>query len=310
MKRGLAYSLIVLILLLISFPCYASIIFQDNFDNCTTGCTVGSTEPNSPSTGSWLQWTLGGTTGTADGTTHYSGEITSPGRGGAGKSLKLWRYGSAYWTGSDSYAGCLVSNAPSTPYSNYYIRFYAKIPEAMDFPPDTKLFRFHTSGTSGEIYVNLNDYGSGLFLWVWGGTGDSSYNTELLTPAETATLLDGNWHCWQFQFNLASNTVTFWGDGVLMGSITDSRLDGAWNSYLNHFPLGNAQQGDWQSSWQSFEVDDLVIATTKAETDPDGGSDTTAPTVSISTSDPSSTTSDSFSVTGTASDAVGVTEVT
>lgn len=41
-----------------------------------------------------------------------------------------------------------------------------------------------------------------------------------------------------------------------------------------------------------------------------GGGDTTAPTTTISTSDPSATTSDSFSVTGTASDAVGVTEVT
>lgn len=40
------------------------------------------------------------------------------------------------------------------------------------------------------------------------------------------------------------------------------------------------------------------------------GGDTTAPAVTVSTSDPSSTTSDSFSVTGTASDAVGVTEVT
>lgn len=38
-----------------------------------------------------------------------------------------------------------------------------------------------------------------------------------------------------------------------------------------------------------------------------GGGDTTAPTVSITTSDPSSITSDSLSVTGTASDAVGVT---
>lgn len=252
---------------------------------------------------------LDGTSGTADGTTHYSGEVTSTGRGGAGKSLKMWRYGSSYWTGSASYAGSLTMQT-GTSYSNFYLRFYAKIPAGMTIPPDTKMWRFNTSGSSGELYVNLNDYGSGTFLWVWGGSGGSSVNTELLTPAETATLMDGNWHCWQFQFNLASNTVTFWGDGVLMGTITDSRLDGSWNSYMQHWPLGNAQGGNWQSSWQSFEVDDLVIATTKAETDPDGGSDTTAPTVSISTSDPSSTTSDSFSVTGTASDAVGVTEVT
>lgn len=41
-----------------------------------------------------------------------------------------------------------------------------------------------------------------------------------------------------------------------------------------------------------------------------GGGDTTAPSVTITTADPSSTTSDSLSIIGTASDAVGVTSVT
>jgi len=250
----------------------AIIIFQDSFDSCTTGCTVGASEPNSAA---WTQWVTDGLSATHDSVTHYSGEITSSGRGGSGKSLKLWRHSDS-WTGSASYAGALVMSAPSS-YSNFYLRFYAKVSGSMSFPADVKMFRLNTTGASGELYVNLNNYGSGTFLWVWGGSGDSSINTELLTPTETASLFDGEWHCWQFQFNLSTNTVNFWADGVLLGSITDSRLDGAWDSLLQHWPLGNAQDGSWQSSWQPFEVDDIIIATSKLETDPDESTPASSP---------------------------------
>ncbi len=252
----------------------AATIFSDDFDDCTVGCTVGSTAPNSAN---WMQWMLDGTSATHDSVTHYSGEITSPGRGGSGKSLKLWRH-STSWTGSASHAGALVLTAPSS-LSNFYVRFYAKIPNEMVIPPDTKMWRFNTSG--GEIYVNLNASGSGgkgdSFLWCWGGSGDSSINTTLVSAATLVTLWDGDWHCWELRFNLSTGTVTFWGDGSQLGSITDSRLQqGTWNSYMQHFPLGNAQQGNWQSSWQSFEVDDFSINTTY--TGPDAG---TAPIPSL-----------------------------
>lgn len=246
-----------------------SIIFQDNFDaHSGAECTVNAdTAPDG-----WDQWMCDGISATAGGSTHYSGEITEPGRGGSGKSLKMWRYGD-YWTGSASYAGSLLYTA-QTGYANFFLRFYAKLPTGLVVPPDTKMWRFNVSGGSGEIYVNLNATSSGgsgdTFLWCWGGSGDSGDNTTLVDAETLATLWDGDWHCWQFQFNLTAGTVTFWGDGTQLGTITDSRLAaGTWNSYMQHFPLGNAQQGSWQASWLAFEIDDVIIATTKAETDPD-----------------------------------------
>jgi hypothetical protein len=142
-----------------------------------------------------------------------------------------------------------------------------------------KLFRLNTSG--GEIYVNINPVGSG---WYRGDAelqiGAGVQWDTLLSSSQLLSLWDGNWHCWQFRFNLSTGTVTFWADGNLVSSVSGiPGMSGAWNSYFQHFPLGNAQITYWQSSWQAFEVDDLIIATTKAETDPDGGGgeDDTAP---------------------------------
>lgn len=293
----------LILILFISTPSFGTIILSDNFDNCTSGCNVGGTEPNSPSTGSWTQWHTDNISGTYGGVTHYSGEITSTGRGGTGKSLKLWRAESNF-IGSASYSGSLLYTT-STARSDFYFRFYAKIPAALSIPDDTKAWRLNCSGGSGEIYFAFMGGGSSPYFVV-SADGGGGYHTETLATVEQlAALRDGDWHCWQFRFNIGTGTITMWADGVQLSSVTHSNYaQTAWNSYLQHWPLGNSQGGNWQLSWQSFEVDDVIIATTKAETDPDGGSDTTAPTVSITTSDPSSITSDSLSVTGTASDAV------
>lgn len=267
-------------IILLFFACVqaeAAIIFSENFDSHSGDeCTVN----NSTAPDGWDQWMTDGISASHDSVTHYSGEITETGRGGSGKSLKLWRHSDS-WVGSASYAGSLLYTAP-TGYANFFLRFYAKIPTGLYVPYNTKMWRFNVSGGSGEIYVNLNAApdtgGKGYtYLWVWGGSGDSSDNTTLVNAETLETLWDGDWHCWQFQFNLTAGTVTFWGDGVQLGSITDSRLQaGTWNSYMQHWPLGNAQGSNWQSSWLAFEVDDLIIATTKAETDPDDAEPTPA----------------------------------
>lgn len=262
---------ILLFLFLFTTPGYAAIIFQDNFDNCTVGCTVNTS--NAPNSANWVQWfrsePLSSTQG---GVTHYAGEITSPGRGGSGNSLKLWRYGSF----THDYNGSLVATSPGS-YSDFYMRFYVKIPTDMNMTGGTylKMFRFNTSG--GEIYININPGGGDLK-----STGSLQVHAgswiTILNNAQLSTLWDGEWHAWQFRFNLATSTLTFWVDGVETVNLTSVGFSGVWNYLLQHFPLGNAD-GTWQSSWQAFEVDDLIIATTKAETDPDGGGgeDDTAP---------------------------------
>ncbi|KKW18765.1 MAG: hypothetical protein UY62_C0095G0001, partial [Parcubacteria group bacterium GW2011_GWF2_50_9] len=66
----------------------AAVIFQDNFDSCTQNCVAAqlAAPPG------WGQW-MGPGSASVGGTMHYDGEITSPGRGGTGKSFKTWRAG-------------------------------------------------------------------------------------------------------------------------------------------------------------------------------------------------------------------------
>jgi hypothetical protein len=277
--------LYIILLLLLPTVANSAIIMQDDFDTCTTGCSVAAGQfpsVSSPNTIDWWGWSVDHLSGTYGGVTKPSGEITSPGRGGTGKSLKLWRAGTNF-KGSASYSGAIYTIPPGV-HSDFYMRFYARIPAAMHIPDDTKMFRINDG--DDEIYVNFMGGGSSTYLRVWGGTGDSSSNTTLLNSSQLAPALDGNWHCWQFRFNRSTGTVTIWIDGGTGVSLTDSRMQQpAWgttsgNAYFQHFPLGNSQGEDWQSSWQAFEVDDLVFATTKAETDPDGGTtpDTEPPT--------------------------------
>ena len=212
---------------------------------------------------------------THDTVTHYLGEITSPGRDGSGKSLKLWRHSSSF-IGSASYSGSLVVESPGS-YNNFYMRFYAKIPVDLDMYGGVglKMFRFNTSG--GEIYINIlpSSYED---RWYKGNSALSIYGNSgwknILNESQLLSVWDGNWHCWQFNFNLSSNRLTMWLDGVEVANISNVGISGVWNSYLQHFPLGNQQANYWQNSWQAFEVDDLVIATTKAETDPLSGDET------------------------------------
>jgi hypothetical protein len=271
-------GVLLLALIAVAQPALATIIMQDNFDDEPATAHVGGTTPSG-----WSQWMADGISATHDSVTHYSGEIASPGRGGTGKALKLWRHSNS-WVGSASYAGSLVDNASPGSYSDFYMRFYAKIPVAFDMTGGIglKLWRFNTTG--GEIYLDLIPTTSGWYrsgnaqLQMLAGSGW----TTLLNNAQLQALWDGQWHAWQFRFNLSTQTTTFWMDGTQIASVSIPGMDGAWDSYLQHFPLGNQQASAWQSSWQAFEVDDFVVATTKAETDPDGGSggDTTPPVIS------------------------------
>ena len=279
---------LLLVLFILLLPVYATsaVIFQDNFDGCTVGCADGTTPPNSAT---WDAWGSDPpTSNTVDSVTHPTGEITSPGRGGTGKSLKLWRNGTTD-IGSASYTGALYKTSPGS-YSDLYIRYYMKLPTAMDFygSGELKLFRLNTSG--GEVYLDILNGGypnNPVDQWTRGigwlgvASGNDTIFHSLLNASQLGATWDGNWHAWQFRFDFVGHTVTIWIDGVLQTTVSVPLMTGTWNDLIQHFPIGNQQNTYWQASWQAIEVDDLVIATTKAETDPIGGIiDTTPPVVS------------------------------
>lgn len=232
---------------------------------------------------------------TANSVTHSTGEISSPGNGGSGMSLKIWRQGT-YHIDNSSYTGSLDFQLPntSTAYTNFYFRYYIKLP--INFNPiDTyylKMFRFN--GSAGEFgNTNIND------LFDYAGVGargrsalqmyafsESAWH-DLLSIEDTTNLLwDGEWHCLQFHFDLVNHTMRFWFDGGVDGqpnkTVISNDFRGTWGSgedMIQHLPLGNTQVVTWGSQWVSMEMDDVVIATTKAETDPiESGPDTTPPT--------------------------------
>ena len=275
-KRVLLFILLFAPALLFSVSVYGAVIFQDNFDNALSGAYSGGTIPSG-----WSQWMIeGGISASISGITHYAGEITVPGRGNTGKSLKLWRNSSA-WEG---YSGSLVYIFPSAPsYSDIYIRWYMKLPTSLDLSGNAdylKLFRLNISGGTGEIYVNINNL-SGVGAMRANGVVrvlGSSWQT-VLNNADLQNVWDGNWHCWEMRFGINASRLTLWIDGVQKYNSTSFNY-GASSAgqftMLQHFPVGNHSSGSqWQSSWQALEIDDLVIADTY--TGPDGSSPAPVP---------------------------------
>jgi hypothetical protein len=79
------------------------------------------------------------------------------------------------------------------------MRFYIKIPVAMDWATGNeyqKAWRFNTSGS--EIYVDFqNGFRSGTL-----GVYDNSEWVTVLNNSQLLSIMDGNWHCVEFQFGL------------------------------------------------------------------------------------------------------------
>jgi hypothetical protein len=240
--------------LLLSVNAHAAVIFQDNFDSCTTNCTPTASGPPNSSSGwdSWVTWQVSDTVG---GVTHYSAEITSPGRGGTGKSLKMWKANGVF----GDYSG--LNYTPSGSYNHFFMRYYIKIPSAFSYSGDVgyKLWRLNTTGGTNEVYLN-NYYGT-WSIYDGGSTGW----VELLSGSQISAISDGNWHCIEFEFGLATSTLRMWVDDALVYSNTSRSWGAAGNlSRIQHFFIGNTYDhiGHWQSGWQSVEVDDFVLSTT------------------------------------------------
>lgn len=254
----------------------ATVIFEDNFDNCSSSCMASSI--NAPS--GWSQW-HGFYSAIHDGITHYSGEITSPGMGGLGKSLKTWRH-SVDWEG---YAGSLVYYFPNE-YNEIYMRYYMKLPTSLDLSHclDSnylKMWRLNTTTASPnhEIYLNINQNGGSTRET--GELNMYTYNTgwrELLSNAELREIWDGNWHSLEFHINMSTGLAELWVDGVRRYTENDWIFGSGSFQMMQHFTLGNHASGcAWQDSWQALEVDNFALSTSYIGSVGGEESDTTAP---------------------------------
>jgi len=251
------------LLLWVAMPVYAAVIFQDNFDKAPDGSNTGGAVP-----AGWSQWYReSAPSATRDGVTHYAGEVSFPGRGGLGKSLKLWRHTDAW----ENYTGALHYYFPKTPrYNDIYIRWYMKIPLALDLTGNSyylKLFRLNTSGGSGEVYLNINNPGGTGAMRAHGQVQVlSAVWQTVLNNADLRKVWDGHWHCWEIRFGINSSRLTLWIDGIQKYDSTSfdyGASDAGWFTMLQHFPMGNLSAGSqWQSSWQALEVDDFILADT------------------------------------------------
>jgi len=218
---------------------------------------------------------------TVNGVLHHAGEISATGRGGSGKSYKMWRSGTFITDpsyGNNDYIGVLYrDDMPST--SNAYFRFYVRFSTNLDLysTDGSKMFRLNTtSPAAAEIYFNLRSNTGQLrdsgFLAIASTTVGW---TQLMSHADLMTNMDGNWHCWEFHIDLNNRLAEFWSDGVQKAQITNwSGISSGTITRIQHFALGNTNsQGvsaHWQSDWGYVEVDDMVYSTTYVG--PDGTS--------------------------------------
>lgn len=269
--KNKGFNSIFLLVILLLFPKITSgeVVLSENFDNWPD--YYADQYPPSP----WCDSC--GSNGliqslTIDNETHSTTEVTSPGRGGLGKSLKTWRNGMA-WVGNTYYGS--LGLRPIEGHSNHnalYFRWYMKVPTSFVFQNDgQKMFRYNISD-GGEIYFNF--YETNLRMCPNSG-GPDCLEQDLAPKADWH---DGEWHAHQLYINLETSTVTYWLDSIqtyhkvgVVNMPSTSATFGTENNFIQHFPFGNSFNEPYPSSWQAFEVDDLVIATTKAETDPDTG---------------------------------------
>jgi hypothetical protein len=260
MLRFLLHIGFIFFIIFPSIETFSATIFSDNFDAHPDTCRVGGDVPSG-----WSSWYEDGpVTATEAGTTHYAGEVSSPGRGAGGKSLKAWRY-NGYWGG---YAGALFYSFPPSPgYSHIFVRYYQKIPAAFNCMDESfKAWRFNTSSGSGEIYLDwincINDCRENGVWAIYDGGTDW---TVVLNNADLKAIWDDNWHCIEWEINTASGVLRLYIDGAVK-YLSTSHIWSATGTFsaMQHFPIGNTYSHDglWQLSWQAIEVDDLVISTT------------------------------------------------
>jgi hypothetical protein len=252
---------VVAVLLLLSASAYGAVIFSDNFDSCTTNCEATNVgPPDSADWGTWNGYASWDRYTSYGGVYHYSGEITSPGKGGTGGSLKMWRAGTAF----GDYCGALELNPFPDYYANehLFMSYWIKIPADWSSSQPYKLWRLKTSGGSGQSEIYL-DYYYGDTWSIYDGSGW----TTILDSNELADITDSAWHFIEWEVSLGSpGVLRMWVDDVIKHNESNRSWQASGDiNGLMHFAIGNTQNhaGTWQEAWRAMEFDDFIISTTQ-----------------------------------------------
>ena len=269
----------------------AEVLFSDDFNTTTwpTDYLLDSDDYSPP--GSW-SLANGGSSANIDGTLHYAGEVTSPGRDGADdRALKVWRNGTFY----ENFDGLLeYSKATIHTTRELYTRWYMKIPSDFTLSEGScnmnylKMWRYlYDVNVGGDnlrpIYLNFNGASFTTANMALYGIGD---RWRTLIPV--SEIRDGQWHCHELRIKLNSSgnsdgEVQYWIDGVEKMHVTAASFGAADNEYFSQCQLGLGNTGardcsppgEFQSTWRAIEFDDFVLSTTYVG--PEGNSSSTIP---------------------------------
>ena len=271
------YFYLLLILLAIVSNAQAYVVKSENFESWSYPWNNATDPQNGWDAGSGAAYAV---PVTVDGATHYAFELGAAGTGrdGVGKALIAWKDGTAHM-GNQMYRSLYISKAVTPATQVMYIRWYMKTTPNMDFThlDAQKFFRFNISG-GNEIYFDIKPGTNGIS---WCGNSAAPVFVDDMTGG--FNWRDGNWHAHQLMFNIATKAISYWIDGNQTYNGTNLTTNIPTTSYfgdgpdaygqyqfLQHFPLGNSETTDTfpSGAWLSISYDDVVIATTKAETDP------------------------------------------
>lgn len=212
----------------------------------------------------------------------------------------------------DDYQSVLINSVPYTNEIFYRVRIRVdQNVERTDGSPlkmlriyywtgDWDTYRdFFTDSVIGNSCSNRGNAGTTALDTYWGGApGDNSCNSS-------------SWHKIEYYFNHANGAIKVWHDGVLVRNDTVSFNSQKW------FPFSLASNfSDSHDNTNHIYFDDMEIFTDQgtgatglmsdATISASGSGDTTPPSVTIATTDPSTISADSLTATGTASDGTGV----
>ena len=279
-KKWLCYNIFCFILLIILYsPANAQIIFSENYDS------IGDINCNDAVPDGWVAWN-GCPTDTYQGITHYSGEISSPGRGEVGKSLKLWRHNGLFAT---DYSGYLSSpDITSKNYRELYVRYYMKVPSGFDVSggPGVKFDRFWSNYDFGQVSMMAVEGGfhSGRFAIYCPSMGSPNYFWS--HSFNDLGINDGEWHCIELHYKMNSPGLS---DGAIELFINGECVSLKYDKYpdvwtpegqgyytISGIPgdrvfkralipgignTGNAPYVMTPDIWQAIEFDDYVVST-------------------------------------------------
>ena len=297
MKIKIIFTVISLILFPLAFSCNATVYVSDHFDDkADWDGTVDAPEP----------WSKDIISTSATGPYLDIGSAWDDAHGSTGKSVKIqWpaailEIGLAKWFG--------------TARSEYWIGFNYKHDAGWDWGseqqykwfglagPGVDTVNFNWEGSGGQVIDLQNGRLTGNIPW---DVDDASWSDVVFYVKHNTT---GN----------ADGVIRGWINGVEItwtpsaGTIADN-YHAIFDSGASTWPSGTYFRYGFQSrsNWGTGNVsywDDMIMASTQAEVETFLGieEDNTDPETSISTTDPSNIPSDSLVVTGSSSDAVGV----